>query len=66
MAKVNKLELTNYELMQPSTQKILKYFDERLTKLRIENDSFEAHTSLRGQILEIKAFQKAIKPQKSE
>lgn len=50
------------ELMIPAVAKILQYFDERLSKLRIDNDNFDAHVSVRGQIAEIKAFKKVIKP----
>tara|TARA_R110002096_G_C14661910_1_gene728347 strand:+ start:31461 stop:31685 length:225 start_codon:yes stop_codon:yes gene_type:complete len=50
------------ELMIPAVAKILQYFDERLTKLRKDNDSFDAHVSVRGQIAEIKAFKKVIEP----
>ena len=54
--------LTEIDLMNPAIIKILKYFDDRLTKLRIDNDSFNAHESTRGRIAEIKDFNKVIKP----
>ena len=54
--------LTDGELMIPAVAKILQYFDQKLSKLRIENDSFDADPNIRGRIAEIKAFKKAIRP----
>ena len=54
--------LTDADLMDPAVIKILKYFENRLTKLREDNDSFTAHESTKGRIAEIKAFNRAIKP----
>jgi len=54
--------LAPQELMIPAVAKILAYFDEKLTKLRIANDSINADVSTRGRIAEIKDFQKAVSP----
>lgn len=58
--------LNDPELMGPGIAKILEYFDNRLTKLREDNDSFTADIHIRGRIAEIKAFQKAIHPKKQK
>ena len=58
--------LSDPELMSPGIAKILEYFDNRLTKLRIDNDSFNADIHIRGRIAEIKAFQKAIHPKQQK
>ena len=58
--------LTQIDLMNPAVIKIIKYFDDRLTKLRIENDSFTAHESTKGRIAEIKYFNLAVKPKVSK
>lgn len=50
------------ELMIPAVAKLLQYFDERLSKLRIANDNIDADVSTRGRIAEIKDFKKAICP----
>ncbi len=54
--------LNDFERMEVTAVKIIKYFDDRLTKLRLENDSYDSHVSTRGRIAEIKDFQKAILP----
>tara|TARA_R110000803_G_scaffold5230_6_gene17352 strand:+ start:5964 stop:6188 length:225 start_codon:yes stop_codon:yes gene_type:complete len=54
--------LTEIDLMNPAVAKIIKYFDDRLTKLRIDNDKFDADIHIRGRIAEIKAFNRAVKP----
>lgn len=54
--------LNEQDLMTPAVIKIIKYFDDRLTKLRLENDSVKADPNIRGNIAEIKAFEKAIHP----
>ena len=54
--------LTEADLMNPAVAKIIKYFEDRLTKLREDNDSFNAHPSTKGRIAEIKTFNKAVKP----
>ena len=53
--------LNEQELMQPCVMKIVKYFEERLAKLRIDNDPLDAPLSIRGRIAEIKSFQKNLK-----
>ncbi len=58
--------LTDMDLMNPAVAKIIKYFDDRLTKLREDNDSFTADVHIRGRIAEIKAFNKAVKPKQNK
>ena len=54
--------LNEQDLMSPAVAKIIKYFDDRLTKLREANDSFDAHPSTKGRIAEIKDFKTAVTP----
>ena len=54
--------LNEMDLMNPAVAKIIKYFDDRLTKLRLDNDSYNAHESTRGRIAELKDFKKAVSP----
>jgi len=56
------LELSEQDLMNPAVIKIMKYFDDRLSKLRIDNDSVKADENIRGNIAEIKEFKKAVNP----
>ena len=59
----NRSPLVNdFEKMEVTAVKIIKYFDNRLAKLRLDNDSYDSHESTRGRIAEIKDFQKAILP----
>jgi len=58
--------LNDHELANPSVAKIMQYFDEKLAKLRIANDSFDAEPSVRGEIAGIKAFQKAVYPKQQK
>lgn len=58
--------LSDPELMNPGISKILEYFDNRLAKLRIDNDSFTADIGIRGRIAEIKAFKKALHPKQQK
>jgi len=62
---LNEPLLTQGDLMNPAVIKIIKYFDDRLTKLRIDNDSFNAHESTKGRIAEIKSFNLAVTPKVS-
>ena len=64
MAKREPL-LNDFEQLDPAVAKIIKYFKERLTKLRIENDTFDAPAGTRGRIAEIKDFQKLLEPEKA-
>lgn len=52
--------LTDYELIGPSVQKIVKYFEDRLIELRLANDDPRADRLTRGRIAEIKTFNKAL------
>ncbi len=59
-----KLDLNDFEKMEPAAVKIIEYFSKRLTKLRIDNDKFDSDISTRGRIAEIKAFQKFLATKK--
>jgi len=54
--------LSDQDLMNPAVIKIIEYFDDRLTKLRLDNDSVKADPNIRGNIAEIKKFKKAVYP----
>jgi len=54
--------ITEFELNQSGVRKLIEYFDNRLIKLREQNDNYKAHRSTRGRIAEIKDFQKIINP----
>lgn len=56
--------LNEFEQLDPTTQKIVKYLSDRLTKLRLDNDSYDSDQSTRGRIAEIKDFFKALEPKK--
>lgn len=58
------LELNDFEKMESGAEKIIKYFDARLAKLRVENDDPEADVATRGRIAEIKTFQSLLVPKK--
>ena len=55
-----KLLLNDFEKEEVTTTKIIKYFNERLTKLRIDNDSLDSDPLTRGRIAEIKTFIQAL------
>lgn len=55
-----KLLLNDFEKTEVAASKIIKYFDDRLAKLRIDNDNFDADPSIRGRIAEIKLFKKTL------
>ncbi len=63
MAKREPL-LNSFEQLDPTAQKILKYFSDRLTKLRLDNDSYDSDRTTRGRIAEIKDFFKTLEPEK--
>lgn len=54
--------MSEFELAQSGVRKILEYFDDRLIKLREQNDNYKAHRSTRGRIAEIKDFNKLLSP----
>ena len=56
------LELNDFEKNEPITQKFMKYLDERLKSLRIQNDLHNAPVDIRGRIAEVKSILKKVSP----
>ena len=59
---LNEISLTEFEMQELGTRKILEYFEERLIELRIKNDNPKADRLTRGRIAEIKTFTKLMLP----